>query len=234
VAAWLLVALATGPSPVAPQVQAAGPAVQDVPVPPGVAAGLFQSPLTGPDVFAPGTCPTGKASGENVGEGFKLTVRGRCVSESSSVNLPVSARGITLWDGDIALDFKVVVGFPRAGVNLYVRNQDGRLMAAYVNLAAGELSLFRRREGVNMTVASRRDLRELADFRDWNRLALRITGGEIWLLINDEPLLYSADVIDQSGGIGIGVVREGNVDDDGEVAVVFRDLTVSSLGAPEP
>jgi hypothetical protein len=220
--------LAAGPGSDTTQ---AAPSVQELPAPPSLGGTQLQSSLTGPEIFAPGTCPTGAAGGENVDEGFKLSVRGRCVPEASAANLPVSARQISVWDGDVALEFKVVSGVERAGVNVYARIQGGTYMAAYLSLATGQAELFRREDGVNTIVASTQDLGGL-DATDWNRLALRLNGGQIWLLLNDTPLLHAADVLNQAGGIGIAVVREGNVDDQDEVAVVFRDLTLTSLEGP--
>ena len=219
-------------------VRAAGPSAQDVPDPPELGEVLFQASLTGPEVFAPGRCPTGAAYGENVDEGFKITVRGKCVSEAEAANLPVPGREITVWDGDVALDFRVEAGAERAGINLYARIHEGRYMAAYLSLATGRAELFRRENGVNTVVASRDDLADL-DPSGWNRLALRFRGAQLWLLVNDTPMLYTSDVLDQTGGIGIAVVREGNVGDTDEVAVVFKDLTVTGFAeapadAPEP
>jgi hypothetical protein len=230
-AALLVPALLILPVTGAPPVHAASPSVQAMPDPPAPGDVLFQSALTDAEVFEPGACPTGKAFGGNVGEGFKLTVRGKCVSEATAANLPVPGRNITIWDGDVALDFKLDAGAERAGINLYSRIQGGQYMAAYVSLATGRAELFRRENGANTVVASRDDLGTL-DPANWNRLALRLRGGEVWLLLNDEAMLYTNDVLDQTGGIGIALVREGNVDDTDEVAVVFRDLTVTTLVAP--
>lgn len=208
-------------------------AAVDVPEPPGVTAGLMADNLQGDAVFRSGTCQTGRAGGQNVGEGFRLVLRGRCSQSQDTPSIAVSGKDITLADGDVALDFKVVAGADRAGVNLYVRSRDGKLLATYLNFQSGEVRLFKRDGTENTTVASRGALREVAAPTDWNRLALRVRGGEAWLLINDEPLLHAADVPHQEGGFGIGIVREGNPDDEDEVAVVFRDLTVSAVdGAP--
>jgi hypothetical protein len=221
------------PAAAPPTIQAAAPAVQDMPASPGLGATLFESALTGPEVFAPGSCPTGAAGGENVGEGFKLSVRGRCVAGANAANLPVPGREITVWDGDLAIGFRVDAGAERAGINFYVRIRDSaNLLSAYLNLAAGHIELFRRENGVNTVVASRQDLGDFMDPTDWNRLALRLRGGQVWLLINDEPVLHASDMPDYSGGIGLGLVREGNIDDQDEVAVVFRDLVLSGLEGP--
>ena len=96
------------------------------------------------------------------------------------------------------------------------------------------LTLFKREGGENKTVASRQGLGQVMDPTAWNRVALRVKGGEAWLLINDTPVLYTADVIDQSGGIGIALVREGDPEDEEEVVVVFKDLTLSTVAGAEP
>jgi len=227
-AALVAFGLLAAPGRGAPTMLAA-PTVQDVPPPPSLGATVLQSALTGPEVFAPGTCPTGAAGGENVDEGFKLSVRGRCVPDAGAANLPVPSRQIAVWDGDVALDFKVVSGVERAGINLHVRIRDSsNLLSAYISLATGRAELFRRDDGVNTIVASTQDLGGL-DATGWNRLALRLADDQMWLLLNGAPLLHAAGVISQGGGIGVAVVREGNVDDRDEVAVVFRDLTLTEL-----
>jgi hypothetical protein len=203
---------------------------QDIPEPPAVDTVLLQSPRTEPDIFDARTCPTGLASGSYVGEGFRLSVKGRCVPEAPAANLPLPAPRMAVLDHDVAVDFKAVAGADRAGLNLYARARDSaNLITAYVNVGAGKIELIRRDGAVNRTVSGRVDLNDLIDRADWNRVALRLRGKEVWVLLNDEPVLYAADLPDQPGGIGIGLVREGNPNDTAEVAVVFKDLTISSL-----
>jgi hypothetical protein len=229
------------PKPAAPAVKpsvsgspAPGPSAPALPTPPGVAAGVFQSRLTGPDVFLPGSCRTGLARADNVGEGYRIIVRGRCVDESGVADFAVQGRGISVGDGDVALDFKVVAGSPRATINLYVRNRDRKLLAAAINPASGQTSLFHVIQGASTTLASRDDVASLAAPTDWNRVALRVSGPEAWLLLNDEPLLYAADVLEEIGGMGIRVLREGSPDDDQETGAVFRDLTLSRVEGGDP
>jgi hypothetical protein len=127
----------------------------------------------------------------------------------------------------------VVAGAERAGINLYARVQGpGSLMAAYLSPASGQIELFKRENGVSTTLASRDDLGDLIDPSEWNRLALRLNEADVWLLLNDVPILYTPGGINQVGGVGVAVVREGNVDDRDEVAVIFRDLSLSTLGDP--
>jgi hypothetical protein len=213
---------------------AAGSAPQEIPESPGLAETVFQSGLTGPDLFEARACPTGAASGQYVVEGFRLSVRGRCVQDAPSANLPLPAPRITMLDNDVAVDFKVVAGANRAGLNVYARVRDsGNLMVAYLNFGGDKAELIRRDANVNRTLTGYVGLKELIDPTDWNRVSLRLRGKEAWLLLNDEPILYSGDVVDQVGGIGIGLVREGNVNDTSEVAIVFRDLALSTLADPE-
>jgi hypothetical protein len=213
---------------------AAGPAHQDIPEAPALAETIFESALTGPDLFDARVCPTNAAGGQYVDEGFRLSVRGRCVQDAPAANLPLPAPGISMLDNDVAVDFKVVAGAQRAGLNLYARVRDsGNLMAAYLNVGGNKAGLIRRDANVSRTLTGRADLKELIDPTDWNRLALRMRGKEAWLLLNDEPILYADGVVDQVGGIGIGLVREGNVNDSVEAAIVFRDLALSTLADPE-
>lgn len=209
---------------------AAASLAQDIPEPPAVDAMLLQSSLTGPDIFDARTCPTGLASGSYVGEGFKLSVKGRCVPDAPAANLPLPAPHTAVLDHDVAVDFKAVAGVDRAGLNLYARVRDSaNLITAYINIGVGKIELIRRDGAVNRTVSGRTDLADLIDRSDWNRVALRLRGKEVWVLLNDDPVLYAGDMSDQPGGIGIGLVREGNPNDTAEVAVVFRDLAISSL-----
>lgn len=209
----------------------AAPSVQDIPEPPALVATYFQSDLTGPDVFPPDVCPTGGGFGENVAEGFKLTVKGRCVEQASGAGVAVRARNIEGGDGEVGIDFKVEVGAGRAGVNLYVRIQGNSYVAGYLSLGSGQAELFKREPTGNTLIASRQGFGQL-DPTSWNRLALRFVGEEAWLLVNDEPILYGRGMPNQHGGIGLQVVREGNPDDGDVVAMVFRDLTVSGFQAP--
>ncbi len=209
------------------------PVGDGIPEPPGVAASILSNGLKGDDVFRTGVCPTGWASGQVVGEGFRLRVTGPCGRNQDVASIAAPANGVTLVDGDVALDFKVIAGAGRATVNLYIRNRDGKLLATALNFQSDETSLFRREGTTNTVITTADGLRERAIPSDWNRLALRVRGGEVWVLLNDEPLLYAAEMLVQEGGMGIGTVREGNLDDEDEVAVVFRDLTVSAVDSAE-
>jgi hypothetical protein len=108
------------------------------------------------------------------------------------------------------------------------------MFAASLSFGSGEATLFKRDGGNDTVVASRQDLHDTLDPTAWNRLALRVKGGEAWLLVNDEPYLYASDVIDQVGGVGLELIREGSTVDEEEIVTVFRDLTLSSLADADP
>ena len=95
--------------------------------------------------------------------------------------------------------------------------------------ATGEAKLFNFDQGNMTIIASRTDAQELAIPSDWNRLAVRVKGNELWLLINDDAVLYATDVLTDVGGVGIRLLREGNLDDEEETAVVSRGLTISTV-----
>jgi len=205
-----------------------------LPTPPDVAGGIFQNSLANADVFAAGRCVTGWARGDVVGEGFRITVSGPCVEGGEAAALAVPGRGIGIADGDLALDLKTAAGTDRVTISVYVRTQPGKLLGASINAAAGEAKLFRTADGNTTVISSRTDVGELAIPTDWNRLAIRLKGSEMWLLLNDDPILHATDVPQDAGGVGIGIRREGSVEDDHEIAVVFRDLNVSTVADADP
>lgn len=221
---------ASSPEPL-PTTEAFDPTL---PTPPEIKDGVFQNSLANTDVFPAGRCRTGYADGSAVDEGFRIRVAGPCIEPSETADVSLPGRGISIGDGDLALDFKVISGAQRAAVSVYVRNQSGKLVGATFNAATGEAKLFNFIAG-NMTIlASRTDAGGLAIPSDWNRLAVRVRGGEIWLLLNDDPLLYASDVLSDVGGVGVRLLREGNPDDEDETVVVLRDLTLSAVaGAGE-
>jgi hypothetical protein len=216
------------PSPVA--------AVTDLgfPAPPPVAAGVISDSLKTGAIFPDGVCRTGYTLGDLIPDGLELTVLGRCPAEQETPSLTVPGKGVSLGDGDLALDFKVTGQPERSRVNLFVRGRDDKLVLASLSFGNNEATLVKREGGNNTTIASRGSLRELADPTAWNRLALRVMGPEAWVLLNDEPILYANGVVDQVGGIGVGLLREGSTEDEAEAVVVFKDLTISALPDTDP
>ena len=204
--------------------------------PPAPAVGevILEESLIQPTVIPAGRCQTGLASVEHVGDGVLMKTRGRCRPESTAVALSEVVRGLSVLDGDVAVSFKAVNGTPRTQVTLNARLRDRIALSVIVNPATGFASLSRFEDGNVRRLASREDAHRLAKPGDWNRLALRMRGAEVWVLLNEQPLLYSADADLGVGGAGFGTVRSGSLDDDQESAVVFADLKVSALEDGDP
>lgn len=224
----------SAPAPAAPKPALAPPekpAAFDptLPAPPEVTGGVWENRLTNADVFPAGQCHTGEARGEVTGEGFQIMVNGRCIDDSETADVALPGRGISIQDGDLAMDFRIVSGAQRAQISVYVRNTSGKLIGATFAPTAGEAKLFSFADGAMTIIASRTDAQELAIPTDWNRLAVRVRGSELWMLVNDDPILYAPSVLDERGGVGIRVLREGNPDDDDETVVIFRNLTISTV-----
>jgi hypothetical protein len=211
------------------------PAAPKIPPPPAIAAGVYSHSLGDGTVFPAGRCFWGYAQGMHVGEGFKLRVNGPCADSGPVADIAVDAKGIKIGDGDVALDFKVVDGVSRVRIGLYMRTLDGKSIIAYVSPNSGVASLMQLlKDNKEEPLAERSDLGSLMKPTDWNRLALRVNGLNSWVLINDEPVLYSAGDVYEAGKMGLYLMREGDPDDEYETAVVFRDLTLSTLEGADP
>jgi hypothetical protein len=143
-------------------------------------------------------------------------------------------RNLSVGDGEVAVEFKVAQGPARATIGLYVRAHERDALGITINPAEGAMSVCRRTNGQSARIATRRDLGDSVDPLDWNRFAIRTRGPETWLLLNEEPMLYTADAGVDDGGAYFVVIREGNPDDQEEVSVVFRNLTVSALADGDP
>lgn len=200
---------------------------------PPLGAPVYENALKDEKVFKAGYCFGRKAFTHYVGEGFKMRVMGPCHLLLDEAWITVEANGVTIGDGEVALDFKMVDGAERAKVGLYVRGHQERLIGAHVHPTRGEVSLFTLAGGTQTDLGYRNNV--VMPPYEWNRLALRVSGYDTWLLVNDEPLLHTREVHADAGKVIIELIREGDVEDEAESAVVFRDLTLSPLegGGPD-
>jgi hypothetical protein len=199
---------------------------------PALGAVTYENALQDEKVFKAGHCFGQNAKGHYVGEGFRLSATGRCPLILEESTISVWANGVTIGDGEVAIDFKVVEGSSRARVGLYVRNVNEELIGGQVQPARGEASLLTIK-GIQQTdLGYRNNL--VVPQNEWNRLAVRVYGYNVWLLINDEPVLHSNEVYADAGRVIIEMVRDGDLDDGAEVAVVFRNLTLTALEGGDP
>jgi hypothetical protein len=213
-------------------------AALDGPDPPELDAEILSDSLASETVFAAGACPTGKGVGHYVDEGFRLASSGPCQPNGEFAEVAVRGRGITVADGEVSVAFKVAEDGDRAAPHLFTRLTDRSYVATFVHPRTGAAALYQRAEGVTTTVAMSEDIRPvLAEDGDWNRMSLRVSGSDAWLILNDTPVLFASGVPDSAGGVAVRLVRVGpprRADDDELAVVVFSDLLVWSLADASP
>ena len=221
----------TGSGAAAPAPKPTGSSASSLPP---LGAVTYENALKDDRVFPAGTCFGQNAKGHYVGEGFRLWAMGRCPLILDESTIGVKAKGVSVGDGEVALDFKLVEGFERATVGLYVRNVNEQVIGVHVHPARGEASMFSLAGGNQTDLAYRANLQSFVHVRDWNRLAMRVSGYNVWALLNDEPVLDAKADYADAGQIIVELVRDGDLDDGQEVAVVFRNLTLTALEGGEP
>lgn len=202
---------------------------------PEVGRVVLEDPLTAPGVVGQSSaCPTGKNVREFVGEGTIIKVTGRCTDASTNASLAQRIDGLTLPDGEVRLEMKVVSAQERARFFLDFRAAASLRDGSYsvrVDPAGGGVQLRRTVDGQLTVLAERTNLAGIIAPDDWNSLVVRMQGANLWVLLNDQPLLSASDAALSTGSVLIALVRTGDPNDAQEAAVVVRDLRVSALAA---
>jgi hypothetical protein len=202
--------------------------------PPAVGDLIVEDPLTFPGAI-PGSvsCTSGRNTGDFVGEGYIVKVTGKCIDSSKNAALSMPPiPDLVVPDGEISLEAKAVSGQDRAIIFLAFRGRSdpGGGYEFQLSPSRGTALLLKGQENVPVIpLAERRDLAGRVSRDDWNQVAIRLDGQNIWILLNGQPILSAADSAYDRGWIGFGVARMGNVDDNVESAVVFRNLRISRL-----
>jgi hypothetical protein len=170
-----------------------------------------------------------------VDEGYIIKVTGPCSPDSLDAGTgPSLFPGIDVSDDEIRLEFKAVSGPERASLDVFFRarvRDDGYYDSYVADVGLNGNAMLVRLQGRAdaLIMAARSDLTEHLKQGDWNTLALRLDGPNIWMLLNDEVVLSVADTTFDRGGIRIRVGRDGEISDTAESAVVFRNLRISRL-----
>jgi len=200
---------------------------------PELGAVVVDDPLTATGVVRTTPCPTGRVGADFVPIGIRIKVTGRC-SESSSAGLRVIGRGLMMGDGDVTADVTVLEGIERARISLYVRDQAGPGNANGYRLslepARGRAEI-RRTDGETGILLAERTDREPIPAGAWTRLALRVEGGRLWAIVNDEPIMSAADDTYASGTVSVATTRLGPVEDEAPTVAVWRNLRVTALAS---
>lgn len=218
--------------------------------PPAVGTPILEDPLSGPTLILPFVCPNQRAGSSYVGEGLRLVVTGGCNDGDLFAGSGAPLRGLTVADGEVRVEVKVVGGIDRARININVRSQPMRagamtsaetLPASYavaIEPGAGRALIGKVPGGIT----ERTDLHDVISADDWNTIAIRVQGENFWLLVNDQPLLFATDDSLDRGLVSFGVLKMGDgpersqfdPSDPTEVAVVARNLRVSALADGDP
>jgi len=213
------------------------PTYEPFPPPPPLGEVVFEDPLTRPGIAVSTSCPTGLGATEFVGEGYLLKVHGRCTQPNDAATVGQRFQGLTISDGEVSVEMRVANGGARARVLLQARRHPSDPDNYYVGIEPvhGWVQLLKIK-GRNPAVVLDQQIGAADSFSPdgWNRIALRLQGSHLWLLVNNEPILAATDADLESGGVGLQLRRLGAVEDDQETAVVFRNLRVSSLADGDP
>jgi len=214
----------------------------DLPEPPALGAEIVADPLTSATIFAAGACGGGKGSGGYVEDGFRLEVTGTCGQEGDPVAISVPGRGVRMADGDLSVAFKITsADGRRAALHLNTRISGRTWIGAFVQPLGKSAAIYQSVDGVNSTLVTTGDdlsapvlALPLARDTEWNRMSLRVSGGDAWLMLNDWPVLHASDVPEGAGGVGVRLVRVGARTNDELAAVVLADLLVSPIAGGDP
>lgn len=209
--------------------------------PPAVGATAYEHALT-EGAPTPFTCPTGRASATHAIDGYLLRVSGRCENGAASASVGPTVEGVQMADGELRVEGLAQQHADRAQLGLAFRRQvkiasldggdDGYYALAWP--ARGLVSLTRLRDRQAAVLAQRTDLAPLMHSADWNRLAIRAQGPHLWVLVNDQLAVTATDDAYDEGAVGIFARRAGNLDDDGEIAMLVRNVRASALADSEP
>lgn len=224
-------------------------ALADDPPPPEVGTVVLEDDLSGPTLFRPSTCRTQRAGLDYVGEGLRLKATGPCNDGDVFAGYGAIIRGLTMLDGEVRLEVKVVGGTDRVRIGIDARLQPAppggvKSLDSIPGAYAGAIEPGRGQAliGIPGKPATRKDVSGAVLADEWNTLALRLKGPDTWLLLNDQPVLHFSDASIDSGDVLFDAVRIGDgpvdflteLNDTTEVAAVYRNLRVSALAEGDP
>jgi hypothetical protein len=204
--------------------------------PPQVGAVVVEDTLTGGGLVPTGSCPSGRVTGETVGEGLLLKVRGVCTGSETVAIARTPIPGLRILDGEVRFEVKFVAGLERASLGLILRSGQAQNRVVGYGFVVGPsagTSIFAFTEG-GPRIIGLRTAREPIQWGEWNTIALRVQGNGLWLIVNDVPILSATDGGFAEGGVILNLSRSGNVNDEAETSAVLRNMRVSMLEGSDP
>jgi hypothetical protein len=182
------------------------------------------------------TCPTGRNKQEPVGEGYIFKVTGPCYEGAPVALALLKITDIVFRDGEVRFELKVVTGQERASFIVGFREQRPGIESSADNYQAillpglGWATLFR---GESALVV-RKDLGSALSRDDWNTVAVRASGPNMWLLVNDQLVAQATDSAYDQGFFFFALRRTGELNDSAETAAVIRNIRISRLASGDP
>jgi hypothetical protein len=202
--------------------------------PPEATGVVFEDALTAPGAMTTSTCQTGRAGADFTAEGILIRVAGRCQETAQGAGVfALINPGRPVADAEVRIDFKAVAGQERArlafGLRASGRGSDGYMLT--LSLAEGIASLNRLTGTTGGILAQRSDALAMLSRSDWNSLAVRMQGPNIWVLLNEQLLLSASDSSYPGGGLYASLTRSGPIDDEQETSVLLRNLRLSRVAS---
>lgn len=205
--------------------------------PPALGSVVHSDPLAEAGTVVRSRCPSYRNSREFSDGGFVLRVSGTCSVDGNTTGVVARLEGLRLGDGEIRVETRLLSEPERVLIRIHFRT-DARGLGGYVALlypsrGTAEIRLMDERRAGPLLVRAT-DLAGLVTEDGWNSVAVRLWGRRMWLLANDQPILFAEDESRESGGALLGLTRLGDKASEEQVAVVWRNLTVSALAVSDP
>jgi hypothetical protein len=210
---------------------------------PSLGPTILEEDLLAPNLFQPFACRTGHGGWDYVDEGMRVSLTGTCSEGDRFAAIAMLLRGLTMTDGEVSIQAKVLSGSERMRFGINTRAQPAAPGAPRAGHAVGiEPGAGRGLLGATTSAVTQVDLGGIVSDGDWNTLAIRLQGPSLWLLVNDQPAAFVSDSSVDRGDVLLNLVRlnsaadgiENDPNDSTEVAVVFRNVRVSGLADGEP
>ena len=205
--------------------------------PPTPGSIVLDDPLTSGGVVPDRPCPTGRAGNFPVAEGLRMSVRGKCFDTATGAFTRAVVPGLLIPDGTIQFDARSDAQTERSTLFVHVRatNLEGRVNSYALGffMGLGQAGIYKNVDGRGTPLAERHDLAGQVSWGEWNTVSVRVEGTNLWLLLNDRPMLWAEDPQFATGGVMVTFARTGNPDDEIEASAVVRNMRVSAAeGAP--
>ena len=143
--------------------------------PPTVGAVVVEDSLTSGGLVPTGSCPSGRALAETVGEGLIFKVRGPCTGDSTSAIAQTQIPGLRIPDGEIRFETRFVSAPERASLAVFIRSSEvnGRRHGyGFVVGTAGFVTVLALGDGGSRPIGTGIAMR--IPWTEWNTVSIRV------------------------------------------------------------